>query len=190
MTSYYTGIGSRKTPLDVCELMTRIARAFASAGLILRSGHAEGSDQAFENGAGSFAEIYLPWDGFNGLWEDGALFNKDLFISARVPKIAYDIAERFHPAWERCSRGARAMHARNVHQVLGRDPEHPVLSSGVVCWTPDGSLDGQGYGVGGTGQALRIAVAYGVHVTNLALSDHREMAERWLAENSIERSVT
>lgn len=188
---YYTGIGSRSTPPDVCELMTYIARSFAGAGLTLRSGHAEGADQAFERGAGDRAEIYLPWDGFNGLWEDNVLFNKELFISAMRPtNSAYIVAAAFHPAWESCSRGARSMHARNVCQIIGPDVDDPVLSSGVVCWTPDGSLDGQGPKCGGTGQALRVAAAYGVHVTNLARPEHREMAERWLTNHSIERSNT
>lgn len=186
---YYTGIGSRSTPSDICELMTQIARSFAGAGLILRSGHAEGADQAFELGAQGKAEIYLPWNGFNNL-DDGEWIGDGPIVFSNPWQKAYDIAAIFHPAWKRCGTGARSLHARNVHQVLGRDLDHPILSSGVVCWTPDGSLDGQGPRCGGTGQALRIASAYGVHVTNLARPEHREMAESWLLENSIERSNT
>lgn len=186
MTFYYTGIGSRKTPFDVCELMTKIARSFAASGMILRSGHADGADQAFELGAQEKAEIYLPWNSFNKL-DDGEWIGEGPTVFCEPTQKAYKIAARFHPAWDRCGAGARSLHARNVHQVLGYDVDHPVLSSGIICWTPDGSLDGHGYGVGGTGQALRIAVAYGLHVTNLARPDHREMAERWLAENASTR---
>ena len=32
--------------------------------------------------------------------------------------------------------------ARNVHQVLGADLKTPVKM--IICWTPDGSLDGKG----------------------------------------------
>jgi hypothetical protein len=41
-----------------------------------------------------------------------------------------------------------------------------------LCWTPDGSLDGQGRRVGGTGQALRIAHHHGIPVFNLARLEH------------------
>lgn len=161
---YYTGIGSRKTPLDICDLMTQIARELARRGLILRSGGAVGADQAFEAGAGELKRIYRSGD---------------------ASPAAHEIAERFHPAWYMCSPYARSLHARNVHQILGDEVENPELSEGVVCWTPDGSLDGSTRTSGGTGQALRIAVAYGVHVTNLARPDHREMAECWLRESSM-----
>jgi hypothetical protein len=29
--------------------------------------------------------------------------------------------DTFHPAWSRLTRGVRALHARNCHQVLGAD---------------------------------------------------------------------
>jgi hypothetical protein len=191
---YYTGIGSRSTPNDVLSLMSNIARVFAHAGLVLRSGHADGADQAFHQGCRDElgkSEIYLPWDGFNGrfasLW---MALNVGDIIFPKPLTSAYRIAKDHHPAWDCCKPSVRALHARNVHQVLGQNPDHPVLSSGVICWTPDGSLDGQGPRCGGTGQALRIATACGVHVTNLARPDQREMAENWLATHSIERSNT
>ena len=49
---YYAGIGSRKTPKDICELMTRVARYLYFKGYTLRSGAADGADTAFEIGAG------------------------------------------------------------------------------------------------------------------------------------------
>lgn len=186
---YYTGIGSRSTPNDVLVLMDEIAHVFARAGLVLRSGHAKGADETFEFGAFDGygrSEIYLPQDGFNGLRVLDEIEGRIVF--PRPLTSAHRIAKEHHPAWDCCKPYVRALHARNVHQVLGQNPDHPVLSSGIVCWTPDGSLDGQGPKCGGTGQALRIATAYGVHVTNLARSEHREMAEQWLTEHSIERN--
>lgn len=44
--------------------------------------------------------------------------------------------------------------------LLGRDLNDPV--DFVVCWTPGAQA------VGGTGQALRIAEAYGIKVYNAA----------------------
>ena len=47
---FYTGVGSRKTPKDVLELMVKIAIKAAQNGYTLRSGGAEGADKAFEHG--------------------------------------------------------------------------------------------------------------------------------------------
>jgi hypothetical protein len=48
---YYTGIGSRITPLWVRKLMSAIAFELWADGFTLRSGHSPGADQAFEAGA-------------------------------------------------------------------------------------------------------------------------------------------
>ena len=45
---YYTGIGSRETPKDIMQLMSKLAYKLASEGYILRSGAAQGADTAFE----------------------------------------------------------------------------------------------------------------------------------------------
>jgi hypothetical protein len=86
------------------------------------------------------------------------------------------IAAKHHPAWYRCSDAARKLHARNVHQILGRDLASP--SKFGVCWTADGQASG------GTGQALRIADAYGIRVFNL----HAPLAVRELAVFALDPS--
>ena len=83
-----------------------------------------------------------------------------------------------HPAWSRCSKSVRSLHARNAHEILGADLDDPV--SFVVCWTPDGSIDGASRQSGGTGQALRIAALYSVPVFNLRRPEHRARIERYL----------
>jgi hypothetical protein len=60
----YAGIGSRRAPAEILTVMTALASQLAERGYTLRSGHAAGSDQAFERGAGTRAEIYLPWPTF------------------------------------------------------------------------------------------------------------------------------
>jgi len=67
-----------------------------------------------------------------------------------------NIAAIYHPYWNNLSYGAKKLLARNVYQVLGYDLQTP--SSFIVCWTKDGK------GSGGTGQAIRIAKAYGIPV--------------------------
>jgi hypothetical protein len=165
----YAGIGSRSTPDQVLYLMTRAAAELARQGWTLRSGHAPGADQAFEEGAGEHAEVYLPWPNFEN---DVPILGR----AYRRPSLeAAAIAARYHPGWEHLSRGPRALHACNAHQVLGPDLRTPARF--VICWTPDGSLDGRGRDTGGTGQALRIAAAAGITVFNLALEDHHIRVE-------------
>jgi hypothetical protein len=161
---FYAGIGSRRTPDDVLDLMERIAAQLSEDGWTLRSGHAPGADQAFERGAGGRAEIFLPWQTFeSGVRTDG-------FTYAEPRVAAYEIASEFHPAWNRCSRGARMLHARNVHQILGYNLDLPV--DFVVCWTD---------GKGGTEQALRIARHYDISISNLHDPDVRAEVEKWVA---------
>ncbi len=160
MSLIYTGIGSRQTPDSILNTMYRIGQIQAARGYILRSGHADGADIAFEKGCieGNGAkEIFLPWKMFN--YNRHPPFGNGYHCGYTYEKEAMEIASRFHPAWNRCSDGAKKMHTRNVYQILGLNLETPT--NGVVCWTPNGS------GSGGTGQAIRIAKAYEIPVFDL-----------------------
>ncbi len=149
---YYAGIGSRKTPEVILKRFENIASLLAQKGGILRSGAADGADNAFEKGCdkepNSKKEIYLPWKGFNG--SESKLYT--------ITPEAMLIAQKFHPYWDNLSNGAKKLHARNSYQVLGYDLK--TLSNFVVCWTEGGKI------TGGTGQALRIAKAYSIPVFN------------------------
>lgn len=164
----YAGIGSRETPDRICERMTEIAQDLSD--WVLRSGFADGADQAFERGS-KHREIFIPWPGFNG---------SNGHRGHIVPEITYEmreIAESYHPAWSRCSDGAKKMHARNVCQVLGLDCRTPVDL--VICWTPGGS------GSGGTGQALRIARGYDIPVVDLGSTSAEPLLSRLVKELSL-----
>ena len=160
----YAGIGSRRTPQPILALMAQLGQAFARLGWILRSGNCPGADQAFQQGANaidpSLVELYLPWQGYQAkaIKPGNAIFTPDSH--------AFATAARFHPAWSRCSQGARRMHARNAQIILGPRLAQPVCL--VVCWTPEGKEKG------GTGQGMRIARAYGLPVCSLALDSGRE----------------
>lgn len=177
LTLTYAGVGSRRTPTDVCELMTRTAAALKRQGWTLRSGHAPRADQAFEAGAGDDAEVYLPWASFEA---DVSLGGAKVLSGPTTA--AVDMAQRYHPYWYGLGWASRLLHARNMHQVLGKDLDAPAAF--VLCWTSDGSLDGAGRGSGGTGQALRVAVAEDVHVFNLKLDVDRELFERIAADQA------
>lgn len=167
MNKSYAGVGSRETPHDVCLLFERVATYLAKQNYILRSGGAEGADQAFECGcdkAKGKKEIYLPWSNFEG--SKSKLVVKDA--------MAFEIAKNYHPGWEYLSQGAQKLQARNSHQILGKILNNPVEF--VICWTKGGK------GSGGTGQAIRIARGYEVPIFDAGLYKDVELAREKLKE--------
>lgn len=138
MNYRYAGIGSRKTPKDVCEQMTNIASILENLGFVLRSGGAVGADKAFERGAKSAKVIYRP---------------------EHVSRWHLEHAKKYHPAWSKCDDFAKRLHARNSAIILGPALDWPVKF--VICWTEDGLASG------GTGQGIRIAEDLNIPVYNL-----------------------
>lgn len=164
----YTGIGSRNTPEPILHIMVHIASTMAPGGWFLRTGFAAGADQAFglgvENALGSDGGgmiNYLPWPQFNDAphASDDVRFMTPFVGSPDLYDQAQDIASQYHPAWHRCSQGAKKMHTRNVAQLLGEDLQSP--SRLVIGYTNDGKDSG------GTGQTFRMARGLGIEVFNL-----------------------
>lgn len=178
----YTGIGSRKTTQDNLNDAYTFAIAMASVGNVLRSGKAGGMDSAFQRGVQDYcntsdvintyedafplAEIYVPWQGFGAegchpLWDNVQGSNQE----------AVRIAESMHPAWHRCSQGARKLHTRNVCQILGATLDKP--SDFVVFAAPEY----RGQVQGGTATAVRLAREYNIPCFNLMTTNLSEVVE-------------
>lgn len=159
---YYAGIGSRKTPSDICNKMRNAASAMAHMGFTLRSGGAEGADEAFEAGSNmgnGSKEIYLPYKGFRK--NESPLYGSS--------KEARAIAKTFHPKWSNLGNNGRDFMGRNAYQILGSDLDTPV--DFVLCWTPNGKI------TGGTGQALRHAAALEIPIFNFATHSEDEISD-------------
>jgi len=156
---YYTGVGSRKTPTHILDIMTKLATKLAENHYILRSGGAIGADKAFEYGAGIKKEIYL---------------------AHMATTESMEIASQFHPAWNNCSPYAKKLHGRNSFQVLG--PNLNIPSKFLICWTPDGCISHKERNrlTGGTGTAISIADMYNVPIFNLAKKDHLDRILRYI----------
>lgn len=192
LKKFFAGIGSRETPLEICELMHDIAYKFATLGWILRSGGADGADSAFQYGVEQFCnersllykerqEIYLPWIGFNDFnmdWDKGYFW----IDPAQNPEID-KLARHYHPKYENLGRGARKLIGRNGHQILGKNLDLPVQA--IIAWTPDASIGKTTADTGGTGHALRIAYGYKLPIWNLERLSHRLMIKSWL-QNEID----
>ena len=164
----YAGIGSRGTPSEVLHFMRTVGAVLAGQGWVLRSGHASGADQAFERGClrgNGQAEIYLPWDGFEGARASTQSDNGNMqyLVPAWAPNYAQaeKLAEQFHPAWHNCTTAARKLHTRNMYQILGTSLEEPVDL--VICWTREGR------GEWSIDQAIRLAKHLNVPIFDLAL---------------------
>lgn len=167
----YTLIGSRETPPDVLALMRRIVLALCVGGYTGRSGGAEGADKQLELGCADYAkfsgkvpdmEVYIPWTGFNELYDNdqGIIKPEDGDHWLHAMKIACEV----HPAWERCSRGARALHTRNVYQTLGKTLDTPSLFN-IFYAVP---LKDDKYSVkGGTATAVNLAKKHKVKLMNM-----------------------
>lgn len=168
-----TGVGSRKTPREVLNTMTRIGAWCRQKRVPLRSGHADGADWAFEQGAQEFCIAYLPWRGFRVDYTSRA---RNVLYKPSPETEAW--VDRLHPNAGRLMPGARKLHGRNVWQVLGSKLNTP--SSALVCWTPGAKL------VGGTRTAIVLAQEHGIPVFNLAAQGEEEVLESlyqlWVAE--------
>lgn len=163
MNNYYTGVGSRETPDHILKIMRDVAFKLDEMGWILRSGGADGADTAFQIGAvNTPSEIYLPWNNFNQT--PGRTIDASKLSNYRE---ASDIASGLHPAWDRLTRGPRALHTRNVYQVLGLDLDTP--SRLLVCWAP--IVGKRGEVKGGTNTAVKLARMKGIPVRNLYEED-------------------
>ena len=165
---YWTGVGSRETPKDILDLMYEISLKLDSLGWTLRSGGADGADTAFEKGAKK-PDIYLPWKGFN---------NRQGIILEHCDRenFAYDLASKIHPAWDKLSRGASALHARNIFQVLGHLDSMPK-SKFLICYAkPSGDSVS-----GGTRTAVECAKMHDVKVENLFHEDVQEKMHNFIS---------
>ncbi len=176
----WAGIGSRGNhrepmPPSVLADMTELARRMAADGWHLSSGGADGSDTAFASGTPvDQRTIWLPWPGYNDLsGPDCHPIPQDRL------RQSLELAERFHPTWDRCTQGARKLHARNGLILLGPNLDKPV--DAVVAYTQGGKLQG------GTAQGLRIAMEHGIPIFNLG---SMTMEEAWKGLQELRRSLT
>lgn len=175
MNKIYTGIGSRDTPHEIRNLMTELAQRLEGHGFILRSGAADGADQAFEKGVTNpdNKEIYLPWKGFNGS-------TSELYTLSNQ---ALATVNNYHPAPDYLNNVSIKLMARNSYQVLGQTLDKP--SSFVLCWTPDGCEDNRSRKsiTGGTGQAVSIASFKKIAIFNLKNLESLAKLKQHLKQN-------
>lgn len=149
------GIGSRQTPPEILAEMKKIGQWARQNKIVVNSGHADGADWAFEQGAQEYCTAFVPWRGFN------------IHLRSKASIVVYNPTEEamksvffYHPYPRSLSKTVQLIMARNWAQVMGQDDKTPV--NAVICWTRDGKEEG------GTSQAMRIAKNKGIPIYNMA----------------------
>lgn len=170
----YAGIGSRKTPVGILEIMTETAKALEARGWTLRSGNAEGADQAFQAGTKK-AEVFLPWPGYNKRTQQR---DHDRYVLTDRPLniqvAANNLTELYHPTPTKLTPATRKLHGRNALILFGPNCRPIDMVSWIICWTPNGEISG------GTGQTLRMASDFPIKITNLGNPDDLRKARQFL----------
>ena len=169
---WYVGIGSRKTPKEVCSQFTSIARRLAEQQWWLRTGGAPGADKAFEKGVQISSEshrlqVITPWQGFNNTLDTHEyILNR---MSLTVKTTAEQYVRYNHPQGRHLKPAALKLLARNYIIINGVWLDEPPEF--IICWTKGG---------GGTGFALEIArrMAPGALIINFHDSNYMEVLKK------------
>jgi hypothetical protein len=175
---FYSGVGSRETPLHVLYLMSKLAMLFEKSGYMLSSGCAIGADAAFEDillNPSQTAEIYVPHNRFA---KKMGTTHKPHYI---IPKERFGEGcsglyreamilihtKRLHKGWENCKDWVMDLHNRNMFQVLGLDLM--TKSKFTICYTSGGekTYEQTHRDTGGTATAINAADVHKVEVFNL-----------------------
>lgn len=156
MKKYYAGIGARATPLEFLDKMTHYAGILEDLGYILRSGGAQGADQAFEDGVKNKEnlEIFTP-----KMLENTQKYDNFYEIAAKYALCDDNIFKK----WKLY---VQKLFARNMMIILG--PGNNEKVDFVACWSP---VDDYADASGGTPHGIRCALDHEIPVFNFY---HRE----------------
>lgn len=152
-TMTYAGIGSRKTPAAVLELMTKAAKWLEGKGYKLQTGKTfgnkeEGADKAFSEGTQ----------------------HKELFGPESATDVTKAIAKELHPAPKFLKEGGLKLMARNTNQIFGKNLDAPVDFVLFYAEETKNPLRPKG----GTGQAVEMARRKGIPTINMANKEWRK----------------
>lgn len=166
----YSGIGSRETNGDGLVRIFKYATALNKLGYWCRTGAAIGADQKFASASKSRTILYLPWCDYEKGWVNNQILepHNNQIGCIKPSEGAIQLASQFHPNWKACSNGARKLHGRNAHIILGRDLKSP---SKFVLYT---AQEVHGEVQGGTGLGIRLAREYNIRYYNLLIEDDVE----------------
>jgi hypothetical protein len=172
----YAGIGSREISFVEKTIITHVANILSNMNLLLYSGNAPGSDQTFQKASNGKCVVFLPWDRFELSSFDYTKNAVDFQIVGQSPQGIASI-NKYHPNPKSLGQGGKCLMARNWHQINGI-AKFPMVSFVVCCATPDG----KGSCIGGTSQAVRIALDLNIPVINIREKNWKEKLKQTCQE--------
>lgn len=184
----YAGIGRREVPKFIEHLMYALGYSYAKQGIVLRSGGAAGSDDAFERGALAYCkdntiapvsllEIYLPKEYFNGRSVKLPWCYDYRLTGHNNQPLLDKLVNTYHPAPHRLTSWSRPMMERNCMQMLGGQLDNP--SDFVICYTDDGDAN-----TGGTGFAKKVAGHFNIETIDLYYPHNVSKALDFVSRNT------
>lgn len=188
---FYTGVGSRQTPMHCLYLMSKLAIIFEKQNYILRSGCALGADAAFEDileSPQTHAEIYIPNIGFplkmgTNIKNHYIVPKEDLGISKYEEAMRLIHSKKIHKGWEYCKQYVMNLHNRNMFQALGKDLS--TKSRFTVCYTKNGAkkYEQTDRSTGGTATAINASDLHGIEVFNIGNKEDYVRLENFIEKN-------
>ncbi len=168
---YFSGIGSRKTPPEICKILSKIGKKLQNVknpkSLILRSGGADGADKAFEKFVQSQNKIIYTPQNFNKKSE-----NLDICISELESILDPNIKlKNIRPF-------VKLLLLRDINQVLGDPINGWQKSKFLICWTPTENYASRE--AGGSRYAIRCALKHNIKVYNLINNQTMKMVLDWI----------
>ena len=175
MVKFYTGVGSRETPKDILEYIRKVGKRMAELNYIGRSGSADGADYYFELGYFDYLKdaqtnntecltlfnSYIPWNNFK---TKHGVISVDRYHSCPQQFSSYKEAKTMvstiHPAYNKLTSGALALHTRNIYQVLGDSLDSP--SKVLFCYAQPTKTGVKG----GTNTAYQLALRHNIPCYN------------------------
>lgn len=170
-----TGIGTREPPKPALKWVSDHAGQFSKYGYVLRSGHADGMDLAFERAWNCFngrQEIFVPDLTFNNAHRSDNL----IAITDEEMEFAWNILEDTGVClWRHNLKPfVQRLLARNVLQVLGRDFSSPSDCVVYYCKLKDNKP------TGGTAYAVNLATALSIPSYHIGTASQRIDCECYL----------
>jgi len=166
----YSGVGSRKTPLEICQIMTKIGEKLQNKGYILRSGAAIGADKAFEKNVNPKNKCIYTVQNYDYSQENYDFCYNEL-ISVWDKNLPFDEYENY----------SKILLLRDINQVLGSKNTVLEKSKFLICYTPHERYElSPPYSVGGSRIAIRCALKHGIKVHNLVNPETLKTVKKWL----------
>lgn len=167
----YTVSANQDIPDNISDILTSVVKRFSEADYTLRTGGNKGVDDLLES-LSKRTEIHLPWRGFNDK-QSKFTFNT---------KNSFEIAKQFSPVYENMKDSVKAMLARNVRMMLGKDLKSPTMF--LITWTADGaeSASERTGKTGFAGHLIAMASAMRVPVYNLSKPNTLDRIQQYLSQ--------